>query len=95
LRFKTPTGEEIKIDKFSDNLIYRKANPVSYGIPLHGWIVFAGDIKFWDADISEYKLTCVDAFQGRHVIITEKEKLANLYLLQDLADFEIPKSAIK
>lgn len=95
INFKDPTGQEIKISNFSDNLIYRKASPVGYGSPLHGWIVFAGDLQFHSAEISKYKLTCIDAFTGRHEIVTTSGKLANLYLLQDLADVQIPKPALR
>ena len=94
LDFKDSTGQDIKIDKFPDKLIYRKGSPVEYGTPLHGWIVFVGDPELWSVDISRYKLTCIDAFRGRHEIVTNKEELANIYLLADLADFQIPKSAI-
>jgi hypothetical protein len=91
--FIDSSGKEIKIRNFQDNLIYRKGRPVEYGTPLHGWVVFAGNQDLHNADISEFKLTCIDAFQGRHRIRTKSNKLANLEQLQDLADIQIPETA--
>lgn len=93
LNFRDSAGVEIKIANFSNNLIYRKGRPVDFGVPLHGWIVFAGDPSLYDAEVQEYKLTCIDAFRHRHCISTNPKQFANLYLLQDIADIEIPKSA--
>ncbi|HOX41775.1 MAG TPA: hypothetical protein PK263_06345 [bacterium] len=91
--FLDPSGKEIQIQNFQENLIYRKAKPVEYGTPLHGWVVFAGNSDLHNADISDFKLTCIDAFQGRHRIKTKSNQLANLALLQDLADIQIPETA--
>src|SRR5258708_10682439 len=67
-------GGEIKIDKFADNLIYRKSKAIEFGSPLHGWIVFAGPEQFHGVDITSFRLTCIDAFYPRHKIVTEQKK---------------------
>lgn len=94
LNFFSPEGRKIEIKNFSDNLIYRKNLPVEFGKPLHGWIVFAGDASLHGKTIPEYRLTCIDAFRNKHVIISKREQFANIFLLQDLADIAIPADAI-
>lgn len=93
LRFDAPDGTEIKIESFNKNLIYRKNEPVDYGKPLHGWIVFAGDPSLHEANIEKYKVTCVDAYRGRHTFETTRRDFENLNLLQDMAGIAIPESA--
>ncbi|MFA5914336.1 MAG: hypothetical protein WC830_12335 [Burkholderiales bacterium] len=93
LGFNAPDGTEIKIENFSKNLIYRKNEPVDYGKPLHGWIVFAGDASLHTADIAEYRVSCIDAYRKKHVFVTAPKDFENLYLLQDMAGIAIPDSA--
>ncbi len=95
LSFNAPDGIEIKIDNFSDNLIYRKNDPVDYGKPLHGWIVFAGEASLHKSDIEKYKVTCIDAFRKKHSFEIVPRDFENLYLLQDVAGVSIPESAKK
>ncbi len=94
MSFLDPSGQEIKIKNFSENLIYKKSVPVEYGKPLHGWILFVGDASLYTEDISEYRLTCIDAYKKHHVIKTKPKEFENIYLLQDLADISIPKEAV-
>jgi len=93
LGFLAPDRTEIKISNFNDNLIYRKNLPVEYGKPLHGWIVFAGEASLYGADISRYRVTCVDAYRKKHKFETSPEEFENLYLLQDMAGIALPESA--
>jgi len=94
LEFLSPEGHKIEIKNFSDNLIYRKNLPVEFGKPLLGWIVFAGDSSLHDKAIPEYRITCIDAFRNKHVIISKRDQFQNILLLQDLADIVIPADAI-
>ena len=82
-------GKNIQVNNFEDNLIYRKNKPVEYGIPLHGWIVFAGPKYLYSSEIPAFRLTCIDAFRKKHVIVSRQEEFENLPLLQDIADFKI------
>jgi hypothetical protein len=93
LDFRAPDGTEIKIETFSDNLIYRKNIPVEYGKPLHGWIVFAGEESLHSADIPRLRVTCIDAYRKKHIFETSDKEFENLYLLQDMAGVAIPESA--
>ena len=94
LGFLAPDGTEIKIENFQSNLIYRKNLPVEYGKPLHGWIVFAGPEALYKAEVDRYRVTCVDAYRKKHTFETDPDGFENLFLLQDLADINIPESAI-
>ena len=87
--FNGAFGKDIQINNFEDNLIYRKSKPVEYGLPLHGWIVFAGPEHLHGTQIPAYRLTCIDAFQKKHVIVTKSEDFENLSLLQDIADIKM------
>jgi hypothetical protein len=88
--FSTLNGEYLKINHFEENLIYKKATPAEYGQPLHGWLGFAGPDSLRQKEVKAYRVTCIDAFQGKHRIVTKPKDFANLYLLQEIADLEIP-----
>lgn len=88
--FDAVSGDNIQIKNFEDNLIYRKSKPVEYGQPLHGWIVFAGSEELYKCDVLAYRLTCVDAFHNKHRIVTKPKEFENLFLLQDVADVQMP-----
>lgn len=91
--FTAPDGEPIVIKSFVENLVYRKNQAVDYGKPLQGWIVFAGDVSLHHADISCYRLTCIDAFGKKHVMENKTADFANIYLLQEMTDMSLPPSA--
>lgn len=93
LGFLAPDGTEIQIEDFRNNLIYRKNVPVEYGKPLHGWIVFAGREALYQAQVTRYRVICVDAYRKRHVFETSSEQFENIFLLQDMAGIAIPDSA--
>jgi len=80
----------IQIENFEANLIYRKNKPVEYGQPLHGWIVFVGPESLRNSRIKAFRVTCIDAFQKKHRLLTKDKGLASVYLLQDIADIKVP-----
>jgi hypothetical protein len=80
----------IQIENFEANLIYRKNKPVEYGQPLHGWIVFVGPDYLRSSKIKAFRVTCIDAFQKKHRLVTEDKGLGSVYLLQDIADIKVP-----
>lgn len=89
LTFGSDKGN-IEIDEFSNNLIYRKGEPIEFGVPLHGWIMFAGDMSLRGAEIKAYRVRCIDAFGKQHSIITVPSKLGSIELLQDIANVRLP-----
>ena len=80
----------IKIPDYPKKLITAQAKPVEYGIPLHGFVLFASrkPSKLFKQHIKRFRVTCIDAFGNRHKIVSSKQ-FPNLYLLQDLAGIEI------
>ncbi|MCJ7987756.1 hypothetical protein MUB16_34955 [Priestia sp. OVL9] len=76
-----------------ENLIYKKQQAIDVKEPLHGFVMFAGSEELYkkQEEIESYELTVIDVFNKRHII---KESIldnkVNLYLLSDLADFELP-----
>ncbi|UUZ63013.1 hypothetical protein LP417_25070 [Polaromonas sp. P1-6] len=91
--YSTDDPNQIQINDFSKNHILRKQKPVMYGTPLHGWIMFAGDLKLHHAKIDRYRLTTIDSSRKRHVTNDAFDRTVNINLLQEIADVRIPKSA--
>jgi len=87
-RFKNQT-HLFEIPDFNQKLIYSPSRPVEYGIPLHGWVVFASEKPkhsfFEKGGVRKYKVTAIDAFQKRHRIICSPDKFVNISLLLDIA----------
>lgn len=78
---------KIDIPDFPQKLITAQAEPVKYGIPLHGFVLFvSGEPKnqFLE-NVKKFRVTCVDAFGNRHKIVSCPKQFPNIYLLQDLA----------
>ena len=94
LNFLDPAGNPIKIERFIENLIYRKGEPAQQGIPLHGWIVFGGEESLYKSDILKYRLTCIDANLKKHKIQTNVKEFQNLYLLQEMAGIRFTNDSI-
>jgi len=88
-------SDEIKIPKFNEDLIYRRKEAVQQGIPLHGWLLFLGDVSLHSTKISSYRLVCIDANLKRHVIVTKVKHLTNLNLVAQVADIEFPRSMVR
>lgn len=88
--------QEITIPNFQDKLIYSKSTPVEYGVPLHGFALFATDTPHSAVagKIKKIRITCIDAFNNRHKIEATPKQFANLYLLQDIAGIKIKQSKI-
>ena len=89
-------AHKIEIPDYPKKLIYTGAKPLEHGIPLHGWLLFASEepqANFNDR-VKRYRLTCVDAFQKRHKIVSPGSgKSPNLYLWEDLAGVRLtPKN---
>lgn len=53
-----------KIPDFSKKLITAHAKPVKYGVPLHGFVLFASKEPHdtFKEHVKRYRVTCVDAF---------------------------------
>ncbi|MEW6614535.1 MAG: hypothetical protein AB1401_03550 [Thermodesulfobacteriota bacterium] len=83
--------QEITIPDFKNKVIYSKNNPIEYGIPLHGFALFATDKPHSDLinKIKKLKITCTDAFGVNHIIKAKPKNFTNLYLLQDIAGINI------
>ena len=83
----------IEIPDYPKKLITAQAKPIEYGVPLHGFVLFASEkpIDNFKENVKRFKVTCVDAFNGRHEIVSSKQ-FPSIYLLQDLAGMKmIPK----
>jgi hypothetical protein len=82
---------EITIPNFREKLIYSKNTPVEYGVPLHGFALFATDLPHATlmGKIRKIRVTCVDAFNNRHEIEATPKQFSNIYLLQDIAGINI------
>jgi len=73
------------IPNFPQKLITVNAEPVAYGIPLHGWLLFASEKPQAEYDeVKKWKVTCVDAFKNKHCIVTRPDQFQSLSLLQDI-----------
>ena len=78
-----------------ENLIHKKQHAIDTKEPLHGFVFFAGSEDLYErygrGEIEIYRLTAIDVFGERHVVQESNlDKKVNVYLLSDLADFEIP-----
>jgi hypothetical protein len=73
--------------------ITKKTNPIDFKEPLHGFALFGGPNNLYqDSDnISKMRLTVTDVFGNSHIVEeSNMDKPLELYLLNDLAGFEIP-----
>ena len=84
---------EVQFPDFSKGLlIYKQSKPVEFGIPFYGYIIFAGDVKYYKADITRFRITCVDVFDHKHEITTEPKNFVDLFYLQEVFGIKIPKT---
>ena len=92
----TDQNLEISFPDFGKKLIYNKHLPIEYGTPLHGFALFSTGKKEVDLlnKIKKMKITCIDAFNKKHVIIHSEEMVENIYLLQDIAGIEIKQKTV-
>ncbi|MBN2412032.1 hypothetical protein JXQ31_10105 [candidate division KSB1 bacterium] len=81
---------EIKIPNLNEKIIYKKDSLLTYGLPLHGFALFATDRSQKELEkIIKLKLTCIDAFNNRHIIKSSPKQFSNIIFLQDLAGIKI------
>lgn len=85
---------EIKINDFSESFIYKKKDGVQQGIPLHGWLIFLGDSRFYGQEVISYKLVCVDANLVKHDVLTKSKRLQPLPLVAQIANIEFPEALL-
>jgi hypothetical protein len=81
----------VQFPDFKKGLIYNQSKAVEFGTPFYGYIVFAGDIKYYKADISSYRITCIDVFDNKHKITTEPKDFIDIFYLQEVFGIKIPK----
>jgi len=80
--FETIGGDPVEVPEFSKKLIYKKDAPVQHGVPLHGWLVFAGKIELYEKRITSYELTCIDVNKVEHTIRTKTDHMNDLLMVQ-------------
>lgn len=84
--FEDKQGVKYEISDYPQKVLYVQTNPIEYGIPLHGFVLFASEkpkSKF--NNVKRYKVTCVDAFKRRHKITSSPDKFPPFLQFQDLA----------
>ncbi|WP_434672201.1 hypothetical protein [Pseudomonas sp. R1-15] len=90
MSFTSINGTVIQIPDFAKKLIYKKDEPVEQGVPLHGWLLFAGSLDLYESKISEYELICIDVNKKLHKIRSKPEGMNDLLLAQ-FAEIQVPK----
>jgi hypothetical protein len=93
--FSTEAGESIKFTDLKDRIINKKGLPAQYGIPVTGWLMFGGPIELFGKNTIKYRITCIDAYNKKHVFITNKYNLANINLVMEMEDLHVPESAFR
>jgi hypothetical protein len=88
-RFDCADGE-IQIPNFEQGVIYRQSKPIEYGVPYYGYLIFGGDLKYYDSEIKRYRVTCVDVFDNKHTITTKPDKFRDLFYLQEVFKIKFP-----
>ena len=89
-KFTSSNGGDIVIENLEGNTIFKKAGLAQYGVPLHGWAPFVGDIDFYSKSVEKYKLVCIDAYGSRHEILYGGKSEHNLLLLLELGELKLP-----
>jgi len=92
VHFMYGQGGEVSIPDFNKGLIYKQSKAVEFGTPFYGYLVFAGDLKYYKADIRRYRITCIDVFDHKHKTTTESKKFVDLFYLQEVFGIKIPKA---
>ncbi|MFC8561408.1 hypothetical protein [Peribacillus frigoritolerans] len=93
-KFKfTWVNNEILNLNLNENLIYKKQAAVDQKEPLHGFVLFGGEEVLYNRqdEVSKIEVTLTDVFGNTHQVSENNlDKKLNLYLLSDLAGFDIP-----
>lgn len=77
--------ENGSLEKIGEKILWSGKQPLEYGVPMHGFVVFASKKphKEFRNLIDKFKITCVDVFGNKHKIIS-KTPLPSIHLLEDL-----------
>lgn len=91
-KFTSPEGDEIKFENFEENIIFKKSGLAQYGVPLHGWAPFLGDVEIYSKEVEKYKFVCVDAYGRKHEILYDGKRDGNVYQLMELGKVSLPNN---
>lgn len=94
VHFSDLTGNKIEIPDLNKKLIYKKAKAVEYGTPVHGFLFMMGAADLFNKSVAGYIIIVEDALGKKHNIKVSKSEFGNLSLLSELAEFDIPETAI-
>ena len=92
--FRGTSGPGFAIPNFADKVIWRDHTPVQYGLPHHGFLLFAGPPGLHGEKHLKYRITCVDAFGRRHAVTTRPKDMRPPYLLTDLSGVMLPYESL-
>jgi hypothetical protein len=87
----TSKTHTMEITNYPEKLITAQAKPIEHGIPLHGFVLFATEKPqhlFLD-QVKRYRITCIDAYQNKHILTSRPDQLQNINLLQELAGIKL------
>ena len=82
-------GSTVVIDSPESSLISKKKEAIEFGKAIYGWLLFGGPLWLDGANISQYRLTCIDVFDKQHIIVTEPERFTPVPLFRELAGFRV------
>ncbi len=64
----------LKFPNLDKALLERKLKPIEFGDYIHGFLMFASKTWFLGKDIKKMRLTCIDVFENKHVIMHPKKR---------------------
>lgn len=91
---KVQDGRPVTLNITDETLLYKGATGMQFGVLLHGWVIFAGNLDLEGREVLAYRLTCVDVFGGRHVTTIDSVEELNPYILNELADVKFSPAVI-
>jgi hypothetical protein len=83
----------IQIPDFMNRLLIRQDRAVEFGIPLKGILLFLGNIKYYQAKVKRFRITCTDIFGRKHKITAKPETFPALEDLEDQFGVKITQEA--
>lgn len=93
ISFESNSGK-ISIPNFNKGLIYKHSKPIEFGVPFYGYLLFAGDIKYYQQKGRRFRISITDVFDHKHVFIANPEKhFIDIFNLQELFGIKIPVNA--
>jgi len=84
LHFSDKDGKELTIPDLNQRLLNHQRTPIEFGTAFVGFLIFLGDLKFYQAKIRKYKLTSIDVFGHKHRIVVRPERFWDLGYIQDV-----------